>query len=98
MDFNVKRQMKKAWESNKMAQGIVSKFAFFEDYVEQENPVGTSRVNYRNLYDIVESDDAFYLMIANNQGYIIDKQRCSEELQSFIREQRERRKYVRNIV
>lgn len=92
LNFNIKRQTKKAWESNKTAQGIVSRFAFYEDYFEQENPVGASRVRYEDLYDIVESDDAFYLMIANNQGYIIDKSKCSEELKRFIREQKERRK------
>lgn len=90
--FKMNRQMKNAWESNKAAQGIVSKFAFYKEYVEQNNPVGTSKVKYEELFDIVEGREAFYLMIANNQGFIIDKAKCSEELQHFIREQKERRK------
>lgn len=92
LQFQMNRQMKKAWESNKAAQGVVSKFSFYNEYVEQENPVGASRVKYEELYKIVEGRDAFYLMIANNQGFIIDKAKCSEELQQFIREQKERRK------
>lgn len=85
ININIKKRARKAWDSNKAAQGIISRFKFYEDHVEQENSVGTSRLQYDKLYDILEVDSAFYIMIANNQGFIVDKQNCSEELADFIR-------------
>ena len=43
-----------------------------------------SIVEYDKLYKIIETKTNFYLMIADNQGYIVSKANCSQELIDFI--------------
>ena len=83
--FRMKRARRRAWESNKMLHDVCAHYAFYEDYVEQSSKLGTTRYEYKLLHRVIETADAFYLLASTNQGLIIDKKSCSEELCAFIR-------------
>lgn len=85
LKWQMKRSVKKAWESNKAVQGTYLQYTSYDDHMEQKSSPGNMSVLYDKLYDIIETEDAFYPMIGNNQGYIIEKQNCSAELEEFIR-------------
>lgn len=83
--WQLKKKIEKAWKSNQSAQGLVSRYLFYEDRVEQSNALGKTTFAYEKLYRIVETKNNVYLMIGNNQGMILDKANCSEELLAFVR-------------
>lgn len=76
---------KKVYESNKMLKDITLNYEFYEEYFEQKNTVGNTKIVYDKIYMIVETDTNFYIMIARNQGYIVNKGNCSQEFIGFIR-------------
>ena len=77
---------RKCWQSNKMMQNMVETFYFYEDHVEQISPMGNITIHYDQLYKILEDQKHFYLLIAKNQGSIVNKENCKEQLIDFIRE------------
>ena len=81
---------KKAWNTNKAMHGMVNHYLLYEDRIEQVNSLGTVSVKYDQLYRIFENKSAFYLMVANNQGILIDKEKCSAELLKFLEELKSR--------
>ena len=83
-----KRIIKKTYESNALLKDAELKFEFYDSYFLEKSKLGESRVEYSYLYKVLENDTNFYLMIAKNQGYIILKENCSEELIKFITELR----------
>jgi hypothetical protein len=78
------KAIKSTWESNKMAQNAVLEFQFFDDHFIRNTKNSNSYVDYKNIYDILATDDNFYIMMSKNQGYIIDKSDCDKELSQFI--------------
>lgn len=83
--LRMERTVKKAWETNRVTQGIRTRYRFYEDFYEQENDLGYTKVSYEKLYRILETDQNFYLMYGKNQGAILVKERCSQELMEFLR-------------
>ena len=77
--------IKKTWNSNQLYQNSVSYYYFYGDHMEQKNELGTSQIPYDKLYRILETKTNFYLLIAKNQGVIIKKENCSEELIDFLK-------------
>ena len=84
--FRLRRMRRRSWETNKMMHNAHVHYAFYEDYVEQIYESGNVKCEYAKLYRVLEAEDAFYLLVAVNQGWIVDKRNCSEELCAFIRE------------
>lgn len=80
-----KKTIKKSWETYKLGQGLVSHYRFYSDRVEQENQLGKSSYEYEKLYRIIEGKNAFYLMLSNNQGIIIEKKSSEDKLCMFLR-------------
>jgi len=78
--------IKKTYESNQLFKDMELEFAFYDSYFLEKSVYGETKVEYSYLYKVLESDTNFYLMIAKNQGYIILKENCSEELKMFIAE------------
>ena len=76
--------IKKNWDSNKLFQGVVSHYRFFEDHMEQNNELGSSGYPYDKLYSILETKTNFYIMLGRNQGALIKKENCSEGLIAFL--------------
>ena len=78
------RQIKKVWNSNKVAQNINVKFEFYDTYFAEINENGETRLEYNKLYKIIETKTNFYLMIAKNQGFILNKSNLPEGLSVFF--------------
>ena len=78
--------LKKAYYSNKILQksGLYT-FSFFNDHFESKTARSFSSVEYCYILRILESKTNFYIMIAVNQAYIINKSNCSPELIEFIK-------------
>jgi len=76
--------VKKTYESNQLFKDMELEFAFYDSYFLEKSVHGETKVEYAYLYKVLETETNFYLMIAKNQGYIILKENCSEELVKFI--------------
>ncbi len=79
------RQIKKVWNSNKIAQNMDVKFEFYDTYFTEINENGETRLEYNKLHKILETKTNFYLMIAKNQGFILSKANFPEGLDGFLR-------------
>jgi hypothetical protein len=77
--------IKRYYKSNKILQDITEEYEFFEDYFIAKNVNSEAKVEYNKLYKIIETKTNFYIMIASNQGYIISKTVCPEELIVFLK-------------
>ncbi len=78
-------RIKKVWESNRMARHSVYTMDFYDDHLVGSTSRANTSINYRDIYDVLETDDRFYVMISLNQGFIVDRAACSEELCSLLR-------------
>lgn len=83
--FEQRGRIKKAWESNRMAQHSLYTMEFYRDHLLRSTDRANTSIDYRDLYDIVETDDSFYIMISNNQGLMLDKSACSDELCAHLK-------------
>lgn len=82
---SLNKSIKKTYYSNKMASKTICEFEFYEKELVEKTPDGSMRVQYENLYKIIETKTNLYLMIAQNQGFIIVKDNCTSELIEFIK-------------
>ncbi len=78
------KQIKKTWNTNKIFHDAIYTYEFYEDRIEAESPNGHTAVKYENVYKVLEDKNCFFIMIANNQGFMIDKSACSPDLCLFI--------------
>jgi len=78
--------IKIVYNSNKIMQDIDVEYEFYEEYFHVKQPIGEAKIEYKMLSKIIETKTNFYLMIANNQGYMLLKANMSNELISFIRD------------
>lgn len=83
--FAQNRQIKKVFNSNKLLQNVETRYDFYADFFTAQQPNGNSKVEYNQLYKIMETKSNFYLMIAQNQGYIVKKQGGEDDLAEFLR-------------
>lgn len=84
--------IKKAYNSNELLKDIESIIEFYEDYFVAKTDKSREKVEYDKLYEILENKTNFYIMIGNNQGYLVLKANCSQELIEFILKLKNRRK------
>ena len=82
--FKVNKQIKKTYESNELLKDITQTIEFYEKHFVAKSDKSETTVEYEKLYRVIENKTNFYLMIADNQGYIVSKANCSEELIDFI--------------
>ena len=79
------KEIKTNYNSNKQLTKTVAKMEFFENEFIEKTERSSTAIRYEDLFEILESKTNFYLMLAKNQGAIIVKQNCSEELIEFIK-------------
>ena len=72
--------------SNELLKDIVETIEFYESQFISKTEKSEVIVKYEELYKILENKTNFYLMIADNQGYIVSKANCDNELIEFIHE------------
>lgn len=78
------RAIKKTYNSNELFKDITQDLEFYENYFIAKTEKSEAKVEYKELYEVIENKTNFYLMIANNQGYLISKKNCNNELIEFI--------------
>ena len=79
------KQIRDAWETNALMKDAIYHYKFSEDRVEATSPKGVEILEYDKMYKLIETDTHFYMMLAQNVGFIVPKEKLSEEQQSFIR-------------
>ena len=82
--FKINSQIKKTYESNELLKDITQTIEFYEKHFVAKSDKSETTVEYEKLYKVIENKTNFYLMIADNQGYIVSKANCSGELIDFI--------------
>jgi len=83
--MTINSNIKKTYNSNKTMRDMDVEFEFYKDYCLYKCEIGENKIEYKNLYKVIETKSNFYLMIAKNQGIILKKDNCSQELQDFIK-------------
>lgn len=79
------RQVRKNYEMIKEAGGDRFTVLFFDDHFETKNAKNHGSYEYANLLNVIETDRDFYLEVGKGQCVILQKEKCSAELSSFIR-------------
>jgi len=82
--FKINSQIKKTYESNELLKDITQTIEFYEKHFVAKSDKSETTVEYEKLYKVIENKTNFYLMIADNQGYIVSKANCDNELIEFI--------------
>ena len=82
--FKVNNQIKKTYESNELLKDITQTIEFYENNFIAKTDKSEATVEYEKLYKVIENKTNFYLMIGDNQGYIVSKANCDNELIEFI--------------
>ena len=82
--LKVNKQIKRTYESNELLKDITQTIEFYEKHFVAKSDKSETTVEYEKLYKVIENKTNFYLMIADNQGYIVSKANCSQELIDFI--------------
>ena len=82
--FKINSQIKKTYESNELLKDITQTIEFYEKHFVAKSDKSETTVEYEKLYKVIENKTNFYLMIADNQGYIVSKSNCDNELIEFI--------------
>ena len=83
--IKVNKQIKETYESNELLKNITQTIEFYEKHFISKSDKSETTVEYEKLYKVIENKTNFYLMIADNQGYIVSKANCDNELIDFIR-------------
>ena len=84
------RRIKKAYMHNKSNQNVDITVEFYDTYLIQKTENSEAKVEYENLYKIIETKTNFYIMIGDNQGCVLVKENMSEELEKFVRDMKEK--------
>lgn len=72
--------LRKAYNSTKAAHNHTNRYLFYEDHVEATSTIGESRIEYKDLYKVIETKTNYYLFIGMNVAMNIIKANCSDEL------------------
>ena len=83
--FTSGRQVRKNYEMIKAAGGDRFTVLFFDDHFETKSEKNHGTYEYAKLLNVIETDTDFYLEVAKGQCVIVQKDKCSAELCSFIR-------------
>jgi len=83
--LKINKQIKRTYESNELLKDITQTIEFYEIHFIAKSDKSETTVEYEKLYKVIENKTNFYLMIADNQGYIVSKANCDNELIEFIK-------------
>lgn len=79
-------QFERIYRSNKLIKNKVAEFGFYDTYFTVKRDDEEIKIEYDKLYNIIETKKNVYLMIAINQGYILNKSNFPEGLSDFLEE------------
>jgi len=86
LNIGTNKAVKKCYNSNELLKDINQTLEFYENHFIAITDKSEANIEYDKLYEILENKTNFYLMIGDNQGYLVLKEKCSKELISFIEE------------
>ena len=89
----LKLGFKRIWNSNKDADELETSFTFHFSDFRQKNKLSDRTIRYSDLSEIIETDTNFYLMLDKNQGSLLNKNDCPEELINFLHQKAEEIKH-----
>lgn len=78
-------KIKRVYNSSKMAHDLEVNFEFYNDYFMKKDRNGETKIEYSNIHKIIGTKTHFYIMIAENQGYILVKENFPKGLEDFIK-------------
>ena len=55
-------------------------YVFYEDRLTAKTEAGNSEVPYDKLYQVMETNTNFYLLVGANQSFAVKKADCTKEL------------------
>ena len=84
------RRIKKVYQSNKLLHDRMITFAFYDTYLIEKTELGSTRIGYDKLHKIIDTKTNIYLMIAENQGYVLKKSAFPAGLAAFLNDIRKR--------
>ena len=77
---------KKIYESNKAMQNAVVTYEFYPDSIVQNTAVSTYTIDHDKIARMIETKTHFYVMVSQNQGITLPKEKMSEELIHYLHE------------
>lgn len=87
--FIQNRQINKIYKSNSLMKDAEVEYTFYEPCFSSNDPSGKSRIDYEKLYEIAETKTNMYLMISENQGFMLKKSEMPDGLEAFLRKKAE---------
>ena len=77
-------QLQKSYKTNLALRDETIHYSFYEDEIELTSPAASSKMKYEKLYSALEDDKNILLLLSARQYLIIRKEKCSDELLSFL--------------
>ena len=86
INVSMNNMMRKTYDTNMLIKDLTENIEFYEEHFIVKTEKSEAKVEYNNLHKILENKTNFYLMIADNQGYLVLKEKCDDNLIKFINE------------
>lgn len=81
IEFNTtilpKRSFKKLKKSNNIINNCQNIYELNSENIKITNQTGNSTINYENIYQCIEVNNAYYLYMTDRQAFIIDKKQLT---------------------
>lgn len=71
--INPYHKTRKELSSDKVQNHMINYYFFYEKYFKIKNKLGTSKLKYYKLHKVYETKEYFYLYIAKDYAFILDK-------------------------
>ena len=79
-------QIKRTYQKNPVLHDLEHHYTFWEDCLEVETRNGTAKYHYSEIVKVIETKEAFYIMVGETMGLLLDKSQCSPDLIALIEE------------
>lgn len=77
--------LQKAYNKDALSKNLGSTFAFFDDHFLWVNKITERKIFYNEIKRVIETKTNLYIMTEKENGYILVKSECSDELMNFVR-------------
>ena len=85
IDYLYKRKLKKTFAAMPAGQNEHIRYEFYPDHVLLLTNHGDGSYKYSDFTKMLETKDEIVLLLSRNQGLLILKENCSQELLDFLR-------------
>lgn len=85
IDYFYKRKLKKTFDAMPAGQNEHLRYEFYPDHVLLLTNHGEGSYKYSDFVKMLETKEEIILLLSSNQGLLVLKQNCSQELLEFLR-------------